>query len=63
MIPFISESSNRESCPADDPPAVRFIVDTFPIEKRTELDSAAKSNDSSLLVDLIEVRITDNSTK
>ncbi|KAF8356493.1 hypothetical protein PRIPAC_91488 [Pristionchus pacificus] len=56
---FNQESSNRESCPADDPPAVRFIVDTFPIEKRTELDSAVKSNDSSLLVDLIEETVPD----
>ncbi|GMS88638.1 hypothetical protein PENTCL1PPCAC_10813, partial [Pristionchus entomophagus] len=56
---FNQESKQRESCPADDPPSVRFIVDTFPIERRNELDGAARSNDSTVLIQLIEENVPD----
>ncbi|GMR41743.1 hypothetical protein PMAYCL1PPCAC_11938, partial [Pristionchus mayeri] len=56
---FNQEATQGESCPADDPPSVRFIVDTFPIEKRRELDEAAKANNSSALLELIEENVPD----
>ncbi|GMT18786.1 hypothetical protein PFISCL1PPCAC_10083 [Pristionchus fissidentatus] len=56
---LFNPDSCEEKCPAVDPPAVRFIVDTFPIDKREDLDMAVNSNDSTALMHVIEENFAD----